>query len=66
MSGVLCDRNLSARVKDKIYKCVVRPAMLYGMEMVAAMKRQVGKMEVENSEMGTGSDKRGKIRNKYM
>ena len=29
-----------------MYKSVVRPAMLYGMEMVAVTKRQVGKMEV--------------------
>ena len=34
VSGVLCDRKLSARVKGKMYKSVVRPAMLYGMEMV--------------------------------
>ena len=57
--GVLCDRKLSARVKGKMYKSVVRPAMLYGMEMVAVTERQVGKMEVENGEMGTGSDKKG-------
>ena len=34
MSGVLCDRKLSVRVKSKIhvyvYKSLVRPAMLYG------------------------------------
>ena len=32
VSGVLCNRKLSARVKGKMYKGVVRPAMLYGME----------------------------------
>ena len=45
-----------------MYKSVVRPAMLYGMETVAVTERQVGKMEVaefENGEMGTGSDKKG-------
>ena len=31
VSGVLCDRKLSARVKGKMYKSVVRPAMLYRM-----------------------------------
>ena len=46
MSGVLCDRKLSARVKGKMYKNVVRPAMLYGMEKMAVTERQVGKMEV--------------------
>ena len=46
VSGVLCDRKLSALVKDKMYKSVVRPAMLYGMKTVAVTERQVGKMEV--------------------
>ena len=61
VSGVLCDRKLSARVKGKMYKSVVRPAMLSGMKTVIVTERQVGKMEVavENGEMGTGSDKKG-------
>ena len=50
-SGVLCDKKLSARVKGKMYKSVVRPAMLYGMETVTVMERQVGKMEVAELKM---------------
>ena len=46
MSGVLCNRKLSAKVKGKMYKSVVRPAMLYEMETVAVTERQVEKMEV--------------------
>ena len=46
VSVVLCDTKLSARVKGKMYKSVVRPAMLCGMETVAVTERQVGKMEV--------------------
>ena len=38
--------GLSARVKVKMYKGLIRPAMFYGMEMVAVMTRQVGKIEV--------------------
>ncbi|KAK3551366.1 hypothetical protein QTP70_016655, partial [Hemibagrus guttatus] len=30
VTGVLCDRKISARIKGKVYKTVVRPAMLYG------------------------------------
>ena len=51
VSRVLCNRKLSARVKGKVYKSVVRPAMLYGMETVAVTKRQVGKMEVAGLKM---------------
>ena len=51
MSGVLCDRKLSARVKGKMYESVVRPAMLYRMETVAVTERQVGKMEVAELKM---------------
>ena len=48
VSGVLCNRKLSAKVKGKIYKNVVRPTMLYGMETVAVTERQVGKMELQS------------------
>ncbi|KAG2462952.1 YSM6 protein, partial [Polypterus senegalus] len=30
MSGIICDRRVLARVKGKVYRKVVRPAMLYG------------------------------------
>ncbi|KAK3542651.1 hypothetical protein QTP86_031471, partial [Hemibagrus guttatus] len=32
VSGVLCDRKISVRIKGKVYRTVVRPAMLYGLE----------------------------------
>ena len=51
VSGVLCDRKLSAKVKSKMYKIVVRPTMLYGMETVAVTERQVGKMKLAELKM---------------
>ena len=30
MSGVICDRRVPARVKSKMFKVAVRPAMLVG------------------------------------
>ena len=69
MSGVLCDRKLSARVKGKMYKSVVRPAILYGMETVAVTERQVGKMEVAELKMvrwALGVTRKDKIRNEYV
>ena len=46
MSGVICDRRIPARVKGKMHKVAVRPAMLYGLETVALTKRQEAEMEV--------------------
>ena len=36
----ICARRVPARVKGKVYKVAVRPAMLYGLETVAPTKRQ--------------------------
>ena len=69
VSGVLCDRKLSAKVKGKMYKSVVRPTMLYGMETVAVTEIQVGKMEVAELKMvrwALGVTRKDKIRNKYV
>ena len=46
VSGVVCDRKLSAKVKGKMYQSVIRPALLYGMETVVMTEKQVEKMEV--------------------
>ena len=69
VSEVLCDRKLSEKVKGKMYKSVVRPAMLYGMETVAVTERQVGKMEVAELKMmrwALGLTIKDKIRNEYV
>ena len=50
-SGVICDRRVPARVKGKVYKVAVRPAMLYGLETVALTKRQEAEMEVAELKM---------------
>ena len=69
ISGVLCDRKLSAKVKSKMYKSVVRPTMLYRMEAVAVTERQVGKIKVAELKMvrwALGVTRKDKIRNKYV
>ncbi|KAK3513163.1 hypothetical protein QTP70_009346 [Hemibagrus guttatus] len=45
VSGVLCDRKISARIKGKVYRTVVRAAMLYGLETVSLRKRQESELE---------------------
>ena len=69
VSGVLCDRKLSAKVKGKMYKSVVRPTILYGMETVAVTERQMGKIEVAQLKMvrwALGVIRKDKIRNEYV
>ena len=59
VTGVLCDRNMPAAVKGRVYRTCVRPAMLYGMETVPMTKAQEGKMEVaeiENAKILIGID----------
>ncbi|KAK3509784.1 hypothetical protein QTP70_010750 [Hemibagrus guttatus] len=45
VSGVLCERKISVRIKGKVYRTVVRPSMLYGLETVSLRKRQESELE---------------------
>ena len=49
MSGVLCDKRVPPRVKGKIHKVIVQPAMLYGMDTVTSS--HVKKPEVTEMQM---------------
>ena len=69
VSGVICDRRLPARVKGKVYRSVVRPAMVYGLETVAVTKKQVEEMKVAEIKMlrfAMGVMRKDKIRNEYI
>ena len=50
-SGVLCDRRISARVKGKVYKTVVRPAIMYGAETWSIKKSQEKKLDAVEMKM---------------
>ena len=50
-SGVLCDRRMPVKLKGKLYKTVIRPAMLYGAEMWATTKRPEQRSEVTEMRM---------------
>ena len=39
-SGVLCDRRMPVKLKGKVYKTVVTPALLYGAETWATTRGQ--------------------------
>ena len=69
VSGVICDKTLPARVKEKVYSLVVRPVMVYGLETVTVTKKQVKKMEVAEMKMlrfAMGVTRKDKIRNEYI
>ncbi|MCJ8736340.1 hypothetical protein PDJAM_G00258720 [Pangasius djambal] len=69
VSGVLCDRKISAKIKGKVYKTVVRPAMLYGLETVSLKKRQEAQLEVAELKMlrfSLGVTRLDRIRNEYI
>ena len=51
VSGILCDRRISLRDKGKVYKTVVRPAMMYGAETWAVKKAQEKKLDMAETGM---------------
>ncbi|KAK3574755.1 hypothetical protein QTP86_017515 [Hemibagrus guttatus] len=69
VSGVLCDQKISARIKGKVHRTVVRPAMLYGLETVSLRKRQESELEVAELKMlrfSLGVTRLDRIRNEYI
>ena len=49
-SGVLCDKRMPVKLKGKVYRIVVRPAMLYGARWATA-KRHEARIEVNETRM---------------
>ena len=69
VSGVICDRKLSAKLKGRIYNTAVRPAVLYGLETVALTRKQEVELEVAELRMlrfALGVTRLDKIRNEYI
>ncbi|KAI5102771.1 hypothetical protein C0J45_8123, partial [Silurus meridionalis] len=67
IAGVICDRRVSVRVIGKVYRTVVRPEMLYGLETVALSKRQEVELEVAELKMLRCSyGLMDRIRNKFI
>ena len=51
LTGVLCDKSVPLRVKSRIYKLMVLPAMMYGFETAAITKRQGEKLKANEKKM---------------
>ena len=43
VSGVLCDRKINVKIKGKMYRTVVRPALMYGAETTLGVEEGTGK-----------------------
>ena len=68
-SGVLCDRRMPVKLKGKVYKTVVRPALLYGAKTWATTRGQEARLEVNEMRMlrwMCGVTRRDKIRNEHI
>ena len=69
VSGVLCDKKIGMKLKGKVHKTVVRPAMMYGAETWAVKKRQEKKLDVAEMRMlrwMCGVTRRDRIRNEII
>ena len=69
MTELSCERRVSARLKGKFQRRVVRLAMTYGLETVALTKRQETELEVAEMRMlrfELGVTRKDRIRNKYI
>ena len=51
VSGVLCDRRMPVKLKGKVYKTVIRPAMMYGTEATPIKKVNEKRMNVAEKKM---------------
>ena len=68
-SGVLCDKRISARLKAKVYKSVVRPALLYSSKTWPMKRAQEKRMEVAKMKMlrwMCGVTRLDRIKNDYI
>ncbi|XP_046986893.1 uncharacterized protein LOC124561545 [Schistocerca americana] len=69
MSGVLCDKKVRIGLKGKVFKSVVRPAMIYGVETWPITVAQERKMEVAEMRMlrwMCGVTRKYRIRNEFV
>ena len=69
ITGVVCDRRVPIKLKGKIHKAVVRPALMYGLETAPIKKTEERKLDVAEMKMlrwMSGVTRMDRIRNEYI
>ena len=51
LTGVLCDKKVPIKLKDKVYKTVIKPTMTYGAECWAIRKKYENRLLVAEMRM---------------
>ena len=65
----MCDRRFPIKLKGKIHKAVVRPALMYGLETAPIKKTEERKLDVAEMKMlrwMSGVTKMDRVRNEYI
>ena len=57
MSGVICDKMFAAQVKRKVYKWVVRTAVLFSLETAAPTWRREAELKTLSFSLGVKTDR---------
>ena len=63
VSGVMCDMKMPAKLKDKFFKTIVRPAMTFGSECCAVKKKYENKLNSAEMRMLRWEDQVGPHQN---
>ncbi|XP_063616952.1 uncharacterized protein LOC134790099 [Cydia splendana] len=69
VTGVICDRRIPLRLKGLVYKCIIRPVLLYGAETWPVLGRHVQELSVTEMKMlrwMCGVTRADRIRNEYI
>ena len=51
VTGIVCDKRMSLKMKANIYKSVIRPVLLYGTESAALRREEERRLEVTEMRM---------------
>ena len=69
LTGVICDKKVPIKLKDKVYKTVIKPTMTYGAECWPVRKKDENRLHVAEMRMVRwirGKTRKDHVRNKII